>query len=96
MARYSRDFFELQIRFVQSLGKALDCRSADILYNYTMFRGVLSSDWLVADDPRWKEFVDGFEVAADPLDWTFRFYLRNDPPEPIDGATTYRKSKLFR
>jgi hypothetical protein len=95
LASYSREFFELQIRFVQSLGKVLDRRTVELLGDYTVFRGVLSSDRLVADDPRWNEFVEGFEAAADPVDWTFRFYLRYGPPEPADGATTYRRSKLF-
>ena len=39
MAPYSREFFELQIRFVQSVGSVLDCDAAELLYDYTMFRG---------------------------------------------------------
>ena len=95
MAPYSRECFELQIQFVQCLGRALGRGAAEFLADYTMLRRVLSADRLEADDPRWQAFVAGFAAAADPLDWTFRFYLQHRPPEPADGATTYRGSTLF-
>jgi hypothetical protein len=81
--RYSRAFFELQWQFAERIaalsGKPLEAA----LLHYTNFyiRFGLGRDF-DASHPVWRIYIDGLAAAAEPMDWTWRFFLTRPPVQP--------------
>jgi hypothetical protein len=76
MNRYGKPFFDLQMQFAQGVselsGMPLEC----VLLDYTNFyvRFGLGRGFAAAN-PVWREYLGGLQHAADPLDWSYDFYL---------------------
>ncbi len=83
---WSRDFTALVLRFAARFVKLEGVAQDEALLRatplYPNFR--LGTDFDSAQ-PVWQEFLAGYRVAADRLDWAHRFYLahaRQYPPHP--------------
>src|SRR5881394_4046543 len=92
---YPREFFELQIRFIERLGSALALAPHQLLFDYTTFSRTIKLKERVPDDPIWQEFVAGFQSATDPAEWSFQFYLGHREPDPTPYAFTHHGVRAF-
>lgn len=74
--RYSKEFFDLQIRFAQAVVALVDMPIEQALLDYTNIyvRFGLGRGFNQAH-PTWRCYVDGLSQATDMFDWTYRFYL---------------------
>ncbi|ACC72762.1 hypothetical protein [Paraburkholderia phymatum] len=84
MIRYSRAFFELQWQFAERVAVISGMPREQALMHYTNFyiRFGLGRQFDANHDV-WRIYIDGLSNAADPVDWSGRFYLaRPDVPPP--------------
>jgi len=73
---YARAFFDLQLRFADTVTELSGLPLARVLLEYTnlYIRLGLGRDFDSAH-PTWRAYVTGLEDASDPSDWTYRFYV---------------------
>ncbi|WP_109483825.1 hypothetical protein [Paraburkholderia sp. C35] len=84
MSRYSRAFFELQWRFAERVAAISSSPLEVALLHYTNFyiRFGLGRQF-DANHSVWRIYIDGLTDAADPVEWTWRFFLtREEMPPP--------------
>jgi hypothetical protein len=72
---FGRDFFELQLRFAQGVSALSGLPLEQALLDYTNLyvRFALDRDFDPAN-PVWRDYLAGLAAAADPADWTWRFF----------------------
>ncbi|WP_431824618.1 hypothetical protein [Burkholderia sp. F1] len=80
--QYSREFFDLQIRFARAAASLTGMRIEQALLVYTnvYVRLGLGRGFDEAH-PAWRHYIDGFRQATDLSDWTYRCYLAR-----VEGA----------
>ena len=82
---YSREFFDLQLRFAHRAATLTGLGLGDALLEYTnlYIRFGLGRDFK-ADHPSWRDYLRGVSETNDPREWTYRFYL-----ERADSAMSH-------
>jgi len=74
--RYSKEFFDLQIRFAQTVAALLDIPIEKALLDYTnIYVRLALGRAFDQRHPVWQRFADGLNESAHLADWTYRFYL---------------------
>ncbi len=85
---FSRDFFDLNLRFARKVATTGGMSFEDALLNYThcYVRFTAARDF-ASDNPVWRAFVDGLRAAEDALDWTYAYYreLQAHAPSRLQG-----------
>jgi hypothetical protein len=73
---FSRDFFDLQIRFARDVSALTGLSFERCLLDCTnlYIRFALGRDFDPAH-PVWRDYLAGLATAAEPVDWTYRFFL---------------------
>lgn len=74
--QYSKEFFDLQIRFAQTVVALIDIPIEKALLDYTNIyvRFALGRSF-DQHNPIWRCYADGLSESVDVSDWTYRFYL---------------------
>ncbi|WP_144150103.1 hypothetical protein [Paraburkholderia sp. BCC1885] len=94
--RYSKEFFDLQIRFAQAIVALTGTRIEQALLDYTniYIRFGLGRAF-DRGHATWRCYADGLIHAVDICDWTYRFYLKRieadqtRPPVATFGCFSY-------
>jgi hypothetical protein len=74
--RYSKEFFDLQIRFARAVVALIDVPTEQALLDYTnIYVRFGLGRTFDQSHPVWRCYIDGLSQAADMCDWTYRFYL---------------------
>ncbi|WP_025602123.1 hypothetical protein [Burkholderia sp. WSM2230] len=74
--RYSKEFFDLQIRFAQTVVALLDIPIEKALLDYTnIYVRFALGRAFDQHHPIWRCYADGLSESVDLYDWTYRFYL---------------------
>ncbi|MDD9935190.1 MAG: hypothetical protein OXT09_16380 [Myxococcales bacterium] len=86
MLVYSPELFELQLAFAERVRLLSGHPLEQVLLDYTNLyvRFGLGRD-LDPEHPDWRAYLSGLRSAADPVEWTHRFYLRD--PEASTAPT---------
>jgi len=88
--KFSKEFFDLRIRFASRGAELSGMALEQALLDYTnlYMRFGLGRDF-DAGHPIWVDFVTGFLRSADRAEWTYRFFLSHDhhPGPPSVVAT---------
>jgi hypothetical protein len=86
---YAKPFFDLQLRFAQTVARLSGMPLAQALLEYTNLyvRFGLGRDFDPAQ-PAWREYVAGLRTADDAGEWTYRFYLTRPAAAPPGVAAT--------
>jgi hypothetical protein len=93
---YSKQFFELQIRFARKVARLSDAPLARVLLEYTNLyvRFGLGREFSAAN-PVWQRYLVGVDGPATDLEtWTHDFYRSQLPSVPLLGSC--RVSAAFR
>ncbi|AXF25988.1 hypothetical protein CUJ89_37035 [Burkholderia pyrrocinia] len=73
--QYSKGFFDLQIRFAQTVARVIDVPLERALLEYTnLYVRFGLGRAFNQDHPIWRRYIDGLSEAADICDWTYRFF----------------------
>lgn len=88
---YTKDFFDLQLQFAQTVaglaGIPLDVALLDYTNLYVRFVGNREFN---RDDPIWSAYVSGLKSKIDLVDWTYHFYSqRPHRAEPESVIATF-------
>jgi hypothetical protein len=76
MKRYGKPFFDLQLRFAQGVSARSGMPLERALLDYTNFYVRFGLGRAFDDgNPLWRAYLEGLQHAADPLDWSYDFYL---------------------
>lgn len=89
--KFSKGFFDLQIRFACQVAKLSGMALEQALLDYTNLyvRFGLGRDF-DAGHPIWIDFVTGFLRSADRAEWTYRFFLSHElHPGPPSVVATF-------
>ncbi len=89
--KFSKGFFDLQIRFACQVAKLSGMALEQALLDYTNLyvRFGLGRDF-DASHPIWIDFVTGFLRSADRAEWTYRFFLSHElHPGPPSVVATF-------
>ena len=80
---YAKPFFDLQLRFAQTVARLSGMPLAQALLEYTnlYIRFGLGRDFDPAQ-PAWRDYVAGLQTAGDAGEWTYRFYLTRPAAAP--------------
>jgi hypothetical protein len=75
---YARELFDLQLTFAERVQALSGLPLEQVLFEYTnlFVRFGFGRD-LDPQDERWQAYLAGLREAADPREWTYRFYLRD-------------------
>ncbi len=91
--KFTREYLGMQLRFGATVARVMQIPLATALLEYTTlylaaFGLTRSFD---ADDPIWREYVQGLGETVDPLDWTEQCFLaRAQPFVPPDLFGCFR------
>ncbi|MGF6933673.1 hypothetical protein OKW41_002812 [Paraburkholderia sp. UCT70] len=73
--QYSKEFFDLQIRFARTIAALSDMPIEQALLDYTnIYVRFGLGRAFDQGHPTWRCYVDGLSKAADLCDWTYRFF----------------------
>ncbi len=73
---YSREFFDIQIKFARKLSEVSGRPLDDVLFNSTnLYKRLGVGSKLDPSNPLWQEFISGMQVH-DLTNYTYQFYLR--------------------
>lgn len=86
---YSRDFFDLQIRFARVVADRFRLDFGEALFEYTTLAKTLASG------EEWGVYLQGLKTAENETDWTYAFYLPRRGPEITAEKTTFHGHLLF-
>jgi hypothetical protein len=100
---YAKAFFDLQLKFAQSVAalSELPLDHALLAYTNLYIRFGLGRD-LDRAHPRWQEYLAGLRDASDPGEWTYRFYTQGPygqtlpPIVAISGCFSYSRLRADR
>lgn len=86
---YSKEFFDLQVRFARAVARLIGMPLEQALLDYTNFyvRFGLGRAF-DQGHPAWRQYIDGLGQAADMSDWTYRFYLARAEDGRAKSTTT--------
>jgi hypothetical protein len=74
--QYPQRFFEINLRFAQTVAEVAGQPLDSALLHYTNLYIRFGLGWdLSATNPIWQVYLDGLHQAADRIEWTYRFYL---------------------
>lgn len=97
---YAKAFFDLQLRFAETVSALSGTPLPSALLRYTNFyiRFGLGRAF-DPDHPLWREYVAGLERTADQRDWTYHFYLKRSeqpvlPPNLVATFGCFSYSRL--
>ena len=88
---YSKEFFDLQLRFAEKAAQLTRQPLSETIANYTAFYVLFNLgthlDW---EHPVWKDYVAGLNPADDIGEWTYQIYRQQRQKEPVsDGQKTW-------
>lgn len=89
-SRYSKGFFDLQIRFALTVASVIDVPLEQALLEYTnLYVRFGLGRAFDPGHPAWRRYVDGLGKASNISDWTYRFFLGQpqDTQPPLLVAT---------
>lgn len=88
---FSREFFDLQIRFACRVAELSGMPLEQALLDYTnLYVRFGLGRGFDAEHPGWIDFLAGFRCAADRAEWTHRyFFLRDHRPGPPSAVATF-------
>ena len=88
--RYSTSFFELQIRFAETVVALIDIPIEKALLDYTNIYVRFALGRAFDQHHRiWRRYADGLSQSVDLCDWTYRFYLaRTEVTQPRSTVAT--------
>ncbi|BCZ82173.1 hypothetical protein [Paraburkholderia terrae] len=73
---YSKEFFDLQVRFARAVARLIGMPLERALLDYTnLYVRFGLGRAFDQGHPTWRQYIDGLSQAADMVDWTYRFYL---------------------
>jgi hypothetical protein len=89
--QYSKEFFDLQIRFARAIAALSDMPIEQALLDYTnIYVRFGLGRAFDPGHPTWRCYVDGLSKAADVCEWTYRFYLaRTEVPHTQSVVATF-------
>lgn len=81
--RLSSGFFDLNLRFARKVAEVsgIPLEGALLGYTHCYVRFTNLRDFAM-DNPVWQAYLAGLRDAADPLEWTYAFYLEQDARAP--------------
>ncbi|QBD79652.1 hypothetical protein EPA93_28215 [Ktedonosporobacter rubrisoli] len=80
---YPKPFFEIQYHFAKRLSTLSQQPLDQVLVRSTALYRIFGLDWsLDPTNPIWQAYTEGLVHASDPVDWTYRFYLKRYPDIP--------------
>jgi hypothetical protein len=91
---YSRAFFDFQLTFAQRLARKFQLPLAEVVYQYTTFSMSFHRVKSFSKDD-WSGYLAGLSQADDPTEWTYRWYLDRQGPDPAPDDTTFYEHALF-
>ena len=97
--RYTRAFFDLQLRFAQAVARLAGLPLTRALLEYTnlYIRFGLGRDFDPAH-PGWRQYLAGLRNTSEDHDWTYRFYLTRPqavtPPGLVATVGCFSYSRL--
>jgi hypothetical protein len=81
---YSKEFFDLQLRFAEKVTQLSQQPLTETIANYTacypLFNLGTNFDW---EHPVWKDYLAGLNQAADIGEWTYQVYQHQREKEPV-------------
>jgi len=96
--KYSKEFFEINLRFAQKVAAVLGQPLETVLLDYThlYLRFGLGRSFDPAH-PSWQTYLMGLSQSQDLVQWTYEFYLRQSEqlppkiPDPNFGCFSYAR-----
>jgi len=89
---YSKDYFELQLKFAEKVSKISKQTLAEVLLNYTSFYKTFRIEgWeFNVKDPTWTIFINHLQESDEPLETIYEFYLKQ-----INKKALKNEKKMF-
>ena len=80
---FSSGFFDLNLRFARKVAEVSGIPFEGALLEYThCYVRLANLRDFTPDNPVWQAYLAGLRDAADPLQWTYAFYLEQDAHAP--------------
>lgn len=83
---YSKDYFDLQLKFANKIAQLTDTELSEVLLAYTSFyKSFNIPGWnFQVQNPSWQKYINMLKASGNTADVTYKFYLDSLKDTPIN------------